>query len=285
MSLKLSISDVSTFLECRRRWTFHSRNAMGLEPSQPSRALLLGTAVHEGLAAYYKGLQDGLSPVQSGFTGMFTKSWGEQLSSYGIPQIRMKNADGVFDDLQTELTETKALGLGMLAQYAQWAPKHDAGWKVLAVEYPFEIPIDFSGTTFSGVIDLVVQDAIGRLWVVDHKTYTSSPDPVLMSMDLQSLAYEWAIAEMNVLGTQGAEFAGTVFNVLKKSDARICGGNVSEPLSDFQLRACVIDDDQAERRFAGACQRRPDTPLCVEQAFVHGDNHIYLNRLEGLGGV
>jgi len=220
MTLRLSISDVRTFLECRRKWTFRSRNAMGLEPSQPSKALMLGTAVHEALAAYYGNkLQTIPEEQRAQFSPLsaFSKSWAHQLSSYGIPQVRIKSGkDDEFSDLHGELSEARELGHGMVKHYVRWAEVADRGYTVEAVEFPFEVPIDYTGVTFSGVIDLVLRDKLtGRLYIVDHKTYTSPPNETLLQMDLQALAYEWAVSEKNVLGIEG-DLAGTIFNVLRK---------------------------------------------------------------------
>jgi len=91
----------------------------------------------------------------------------------------------------------------------------DDPWETVAVEQEFEVktPLEVNGVRiyFKGIIDLVIRDEEGRLWIIDHKTASNIPMPTAFhAMDPQLMIYPWA-AKLAF----GWDVAGIIYNYVK----------------------------------------------------------------------
>jgi len=92
-----------------------------------------------------------------------------------------------------------------------WYNRND-GWKPKYIETVLEVPtplvIDGKVFVFKGRLDLVIEDEEGLLWLVDHKSASSIPQPTAFhAMDPQLMLYPWA-AEKQF----GIKLAGIIYN-------------------------------------------------------------------------
>lgn len=77
----------------------------------------------------------------------------------------------------------------------------DHEWKILAVEYRFEVPLlraDGTPSLFrlKGAIDVIMRNTRGQLGLVDHKTCSVLPKNVDVALDEQLGLYHWAMRQM-----------------------------------------------------------------------------------------
>jgi hypothetical protein len=100
------------------------------------------------------------------------------------------------------------------------------------VEQEFCVPIPFQTGEFVGRIDGLCRDSDGRVWVIDHKTYSQLPG--MLSHNLQTLGYTWAVQQLSDAGvlapvgvTQGTRIYGALYNGLRKQRP---GPRVTVPL-------------------------------------------------------
>jgi hypothetical protein len=112
------------------------------------------------------------------------------------------------DQVQTQ--ETWELLQKIAENYVKQWCDNDAQHKVLATELQFSIPVT-DELTYTGTIDLVYEDADGKVWFMDHKT-TSSIDSYekRVDMDRQISRYWWALQQL------GYNPAGFVYNIVLK---------------------------------------------------------------------
>lgn len=141
----------------------------------PSKAILMGTAVHLGLQAYYAGQKSGMSYDERVDVGIDKAS--EFLENNSLDQ------------------ETKQTVLNTLADYFKYR-RHEK-MIVLEVESPFSVVIyegeDLMGNPikilYEGKIDLICDENNERV-VIDHKTTSVNFEPI--DLKVQFLGYHWA---------------------------------------------------------------------------------------------
>jgi hypothetical protein len=117
------------------------------------------------------------------------------------------------------------LGEMMLRHYVQHYGK-DSEWEVIHTEQPFQIdvPHPLNGKTlvvYAGTWDALMRNRrTGKLWLWDHKTAKSFPNPEFLDLDDQAGAYLWVAKEVLVhkgVLTKKDHIEGIVFNYAKKA--------------------------------------------------------------------
>jgi hypothetical protein len=206
----LRTSERSEFVRCRQAWDW--AYVQRIKPATASPPLRFGTLVHRSLEPYYKkGRKRGPHPATT-FAKLYTAELIEA-EAFGF-----KDEDGVWNDAAT-------LGETMLNGYVDHYGADDA-WRVIATEFPFQVPVLHPRTgelwfIYTGVIDLVAENLETKfVGLVDHKTTKEGPTKVAyLSLDEQAGAY-WrygrqALYDRGML-SMNKELNGIIFNFLLK---------------------------------------------------------------------
>lgn len=208
----ISWSELKTFQRCPKQWEYKYEDR--LVPKQKSRPLYLGSWVHAALETHYRegdwkiGHQD--------YVNDYNKLFEEE-------RVQLESKRGRRGMALPKIVE------GILKSYL-WYYRDD-GWTVKATEQAFEVetPLKIDGKvqTLQGIIDLVVVDAEGRWWVVDHKTAGNIPDAgAYHAMDPQLMLYPWAAKQ-----AWGWDIAGVIYNYVKSKPPGIPKINKDNSLS------------------------------------------------------
>lgn len=212
---EIHVSELRTFLQCRRKFQWSSLLHRGLEPARPVRHLYLGSGVHYALQQYY----DKKETCASAFS-----SWAGMQSSTIRKDLGMMWDDEVAQILAEEYT----LGMGMLNHYDQWAPSAkekyaDRRLKFLATEISFNLPMPSpsgrpsSRIRLAGRFDGLVQHKdTGLFWLFETKTTRDLRDLSWVGNDIQAGVYIWAAQQMFDVPIQGV-----LYNFLLKKAPRI----------------------------------------------------------------
>lgn len=206
----ISVSDIASFLRCRRRWDWGSPVRGNLTALRSAKALWMGEAIHAALEAKYNG---GADPVAA-LTEWCTTSLREMTAS----GVQLDPAD------QESYDEAFALATAMLLHYEQYYANDDI--TVVLAEQEFKVPIP--GTVdgyLVGRMDGICRDSAGRVWVLEHKTYAQFPGEDYLLMNRQMTAYAWAANILTTHGTpsidgaglRNARIHGALYNGLRKS--------------------------------------------------------------------
>jgi len=180
MKTIISHSELADWRQCKHK--HHLAWRRRLRPAETAPALTLGTIWHELLEAHYRDRDTPTSIIDPG-------PLGEIIEGHRT----------FVDNVETETSEERTtLLLWMLNGYlARWGTDDD--WEILEVESRFEVPLPNPAGRPSnryflkGKIDLVVRDAKGRIWVVDHKTFGSrSAKADGLRFEIQPALYLWA---------------------------------------------------------------------------------------------
>jgi PD-(D/E)XK nuclease superfamily len=189
------------YKRCIKKWYWHWRE--GLFTKNVHMALELGTWMHEALARFYSGTQEGLA-------GYFIDVTDSILQAYEGPE-----------HIREQLEELIGLGIAMATAYdKRYADEHV---DVIAAELPLEFPIKDEHGNVVAIHklkpDLVYRDANGDVWLMEHKTAKQIRLEHL-PIDDQARPYaamaEVALRRAGFL-TKEDNFKGVMYNFLRKA--------------------------------------------------------------------
>lgn len=188
----ISNSDRSMFKNCRRKWDLGSPNRQNYRSVKKAKPLWLGSLVHVCLELYYGGVHE------NAFVAFMEE--GRK-----IPKQER-------DDFAAELF----MAGNMLRHYSMVYPSLlSEPFTVLAVELPFQIPLNEEGDVFAGTIDGVIRwKDTGKVGILEHKTFSMHKNEELHDIDDQTAIYPPAlnmlIEQGMVPGTTVDDFCDTV---------------------------------------------------------------------------
>ena len=200
----VSYSELDTFRQCPLK--HHLTYATRWRGPVKSRALTVGSLVHEVLEAYYIGIRDG-------------EDWGPKVS-----------------ELLADKTDEHAVLVKWIfdGYRDQWENTDWSEWRVLEVEYEFKVPLpEPSGRAsrrlwIKGKVDLVMLHIpTSKVWIWDHKSGAQKPSQMNLEIDDQFGLYTWALRAL------GWPVVGSIHNYLKS--AQLKGdkdGKKPSPLAD-----------------------------------------------------
>lgn len=198
----ISHSQLKSWRHCQMQWDF--RYGQLLIPKRETRPLYFGNWFHTVLQSYYEG-----------------KGWREGHAKYVEAYDKMPpDEQGIFDKGSSRskgpwepVPSQIERAMRSYIWYYEKNPQTADGWKVIAVEVPFELEVvldDGRHITLKGRIDLIIQDRFGKYWVVDHKTTTNiPPETAFHSMDPQMIIYPAAVEQ-----ELGIKIEGVIYNYI-----------------------------------------------------------------------
>ena len=172
----LSISQITCYMDCSLKYKFNYIDE--LPKPFKSAGLAFGSAIHSAIEWFNKKRQSGLNVTLDQLTSLFEADW----YAANTENVLYKNGDSKYSMLE--------LGKSLLAVYF----KNINGAHVVAVEYPFEVPLidpatrDKLDLPLVGRVDLVEAGPV----IVDFKTAAKRPDTATVDSNLQMTAYAYA---------------------------------------------------------------------------------------------
>ena len=176
--LHVSVSQIKTYVRCPRQ--YQMRYVLGAEPEFVPRNLVLGSAVHEGLAAYYRSVME-------------TSESPEQDVGLAALHATLETAKKNRVPLEDGAEDLEAVGTGLLRVFYETVYQDPP--VVVGVEVPFAIDINDPATgevleeRLVGALDLVVEQESQNI-VVEHKTAAKKWSQDQIQHDIQLSAYK-----------------------------------------------------------------------------------------------
>ena len=201
----LSYTEIRTFLECGQKWHWSSTRRLNLEPKQPNKHLFLGRCIHAALADLYS-----------------RDKQRAPLAVYDAAvraEYKIIEADVLL--VPPHIVEYAALGRAMFQHYIIWAAGKD-NFSPICTEVQLEAPLDGFDINVKGTLDMLAVTGRGdskQVWIVEHKTYTTSPSQTELDMALQPMIYYWLASkdERLAMYVQAGQMPGMLFNILIKT--------------------------------------------------------------------
>lgn len=197
--LKVSPSEISKFMRCRRQWalTYFYRWGINPDTAPATSAALLGTRIHASLEAYY---------------------------GYGIDPVLA--LDVIYDhelskrpECEPELLKEKSYAVVMVSGFMEWTAENgtDEEYDVVEVERAVEVPILLTNGEMaiaSGKLDQIVRRKIdGALCVRDWKSVGTLSKADLIVLDLQMRVY----SALLTIASDGMRVDGALYAMLLRS--------------------------------------------------------------------
>jgi CRISPR/Cas system-associated exonuclease Cas4 (RecB family) len=175
--LHVSVSQVKTFLRCPRMYQF--RYVLGVEPEFMPANLVLGSAVHEGLAAFYRSV---MTTSESPEFDVCLAALHATLVGFKKSKLPIKEGDKI-----------EAQGEALLKIF--YESTYQDPPKVIGVEVPFtiDLPDPVTGEILEerlvGALDLVVEQDRKNV-VGEHKTAARKWSQDQIEHEIQLSAYK-----------------------------------------------------------------------------------------------
>ena len=195
--LRLSNSKANTFQRCPRKFKY--RYVDGLRPKVKALPLERGTWLHALLETHYANY-----PNHTVKVGKRTVPTG---GDWRVAHRALTQAfNGLFDEEKEDLGNLPEECLRIFSSYLMRYGKEDsARWKVIDTELDEIITLP-SGLRFQIIIDLIVEEPDGGLWIVDHKTVGRFMPVDFMLLDAQLARYFWGAEYMGYKPLRGILF-------------------------------------------------------------------------------
>lgn len=207
MARNISVSEVNSYLYCRRAWDLSAAHRQSLRhKTTPKVYFSVGSAVHEAIEAQ----ADGKDPLEA-FETYMDKERQDKVDAY-IAETGQKPAKIQMDGFE----EAVVLARGMVNQYFDhysWEnPLAERGLRYIATEVPFSIPLE-SGNNFVGTFDGLATDIAteSKIFLVENKTADRKPNLENVQSGNQFVGYNWAFLRLT-----GKQPAGTLYNGVMK---------------------------------------------------------------------
>lgn len=196
-ALRLSNSKANTFQRCPRKFMY--RYEQGLRAKVKALPLERGTWLHALLETHYANYD------------RHTVKVGKRLVPTGgdwrVTHKALTQAfNTLFDEEKEDLGNLPEECLRIFKSYLMRYAKEDAArWKVIDTELDEIITLP-SGLRFQIIIDLIVEEPDGGLWIVDHKTVGRFMPVDFMLLDAQLARYFWGAEHMGYKPLRGILF-------------------------------------------------------------------------------
>lgn len=178
--LRVSNSKVKTFQRCQKKYKF--RYIKKLRKKDKSLPLERGSWIHELLMAMYDG--EDWKAIHEENTAAFYEAPEEEREELG--------------DLPREIAR-------IMRSYRHHWKEQDSLYRTIDSELD-EIMTMPDGYEFNFIIDQIVEDESGGLWLRDHKTVTKWMPADFMLLDAQLTRYFWCAERMGYTPLMGIEF-------------------------------------------------------------------------------
>ena len=178
--LHLSNSKVSTYQRCEKKYEF--RYIKKLRAKKKAFPLELGSWLHELLMTYYDG--EDIKKVHRENTEAFNELPDEEKEDLG--------------DLPREAAR-------IMRSYLRFWREEDALYRTIDSELDETVTLP-NGAEFQFIIDHIIEDMDGGLWLRDHKSVSRFLPPDFMLLDAQLTRYFYCAERLGIKPLMGVEF-------------------------------------------------------------------------------
>lgn len=186
--MDISISEITQYQRCRRKWDINSPNRQALKPIALPRAVLsMGTFIHVGISAHTEGVfyKDAMFEAYQKELTKFQTAYVEAVG-VGPDESELK-------DFKEQYEQSVRVVFNYLTKYGD-TPTGDH--EVLYSEQTFRVPIPTTDHFLVGTFDRIMRAKTGDIVVGEIKTYDRRPSFESLMYRPQFVAYSWAVGQL-----------------------------------------------------------------------------------------
>lgn len=214
--MRIDVSEIKEFRNCKRKWMYSSRNAYHLTPVENPRAFAFGTCFHECLHKLYSGTQ----------------------------------LTDVYDYIEHELTDEieKKMMYNMIEGYYSLVLEDMDNYEVLDIERGWQVDI-LGDIQLCGSIDMIVLDKRDNcIYGFEHKSTARFKESIIVKLDEQLRVYYMALQfitnEINGINKSNFKVGGIILNEVRKLQKKF----------EYQRTICTYTDSDMEKFMQGICR-------------------------------
>jgi len=206
---EIHASQISSYQICPRMFRYQYVDKIVPKVTDPK--LFIGRACHAGLAGHYSG-RDALEAYEEDIRNQL-----EAMAPY------------VDSEQMARFDEQIELGRKLIQTFVSWAKEKDS-FRAIAVEQSFAIPIfrpdgkRVRNAHLVGTFDGIAEDVYGNIWLLEHKTYKSTPSETVLRLDGQAGYYLLAASYLY----PNRRVVGVIYTILRKVDPARAKSSVVE---------------------------------------------------------
>jgi len=205
--INLSVSEINSYLTCRRAWDISSANRQSLKHKvSPKIYLTIGSAVHAAIEAQ----SNGDDPYEA-FEEFVNVERADRRMAYE-EAVGVLPWDSEMEEFESGANLARSLVHQYFDHYGTENPYEDLGLRIVASEVPFNITmsddVNFVGTFDHIAVDLETES---QFYLIENKTSGRTPDFTQYERSNQHIGYNWAFWVLT-----GQKPAGTVYNIIMK---------------------------------------------------------------------
>jgi hypothetical protein len=250
--MKVSVTEIQSFRRCRRQWSYsYQQRLVKIVPSNP---LVLGSLIHESHEIWLNNPDYNLAEI-------FIQCANHKLDEIRVLFKSNTGVDSTNDDLSAVLDQIE-LGLCMSKNYQlRWKTPLPETLNLFAPEQEIEVNIPGTDHVLKARLDALLQDNKGRIFILEHKTYSVTPSQDSLDTNYQFLAYLWVASKLNL-----GEVAGIAYDGLYKRKEPVKG----KTLDSLFMRTVLNRNYHELQEF--------ETNLALEANDMANNPSIYPNR-------
>lgn len=207
--MNISVSEINSYLTCRRAWDLSSANRQSLKHKvTPKMYFVIGNAVHEAIDAQASG-----DDPYEFFEEYVSRERADRRAAYE-EVVGSTPWQSEMEEFEDSVNMARRLVDQYFLQYGSENPLEDLGLKYVATEVPFSIPLDgIPSVNFVGTFDGIATDLATetKFWLIENKTYDRRPNMADFWRGNQPTGYSWAFRALT-----GQTPAGMVYNGIAK---------------------------------------------------------------------
>ncbi len=223
----ITVSELQTFMRCRRKWDYssHSRQSL-VRVGSPQTALHIGSMVHCGIeAAIHK--RDPLEAVDWYAEDEFNSLQTEYINRVGTGWSQRE-----IGQYWEQVEKAKAI---LREYFAKWDiddPVPGFTYIPEGVERTFKVPLLASNDMqimLGGTFDALIRhNETGKVWILDHKTFSRPQTGKDFSTNFQFNSYMWAAERLFGVGSIGGFIYDGISTVLPTEPEVLKSGKLTK---------------------------------------------------------
>jgi len=200
----VSVSQLQTFLSCKRKWQYNYIE--GLKPRVERSYLTIGKLCHKGMQVAMQELWKRQQNKGGGST-----NWFEEVRNFGLSAMRIEFdaymattplLDEEIPDVEQVLADAESVFCQAFEEFEPWKYEVitlcDKGHPIPALELHFKVPCPPT-KGLHGYIDAILRDKeTGFVWCTDYKFRKSLAPDEDEAFNIQNAVYSYACQKMGV---------------------------------------------------------------------------------------
>ncbi len=272
----VSVSEIDSFLRCRRAWDWTSTNRQSLRhKTTPKMFFVVGSAVHAAI----EGQANGQDPM-----GALEAYIREELESRRLAYREAVGSDpwqSEMEDFEASATLAKNLSRQYFNHYGAENPLESHGLKYVATEVPFSIPLS-DDVNFVGTFDGIATDIAteSKFFLVENKTASRKPNMADFWRRNQPIGYAWAFRELTGETPAGILYNGILKRVIDKPTVLKSGAlstNKQASVTYQSFMQALVEGGYDLKKYGDYIQFLAEREANGDDRFFFRDMHSYSN--------